>query len=174
MTMHLQRGLTTLNTSTRKKKRKITKAKLERWALDLRKYNKQMKSLGMHGHMMTMDQYVDYVHGQFIPAQSKKVSMVTTPWHQSGVSFERTTKHIPSHTSSASFAPALKKESMQYTGERKLVGIATMHKSNMVPIFADDEDKTGKKAATEIATMRRNQIILVKKNLTFSGLGAII
>jgi hypothetical protein len=37
-----------------------------------------------------------------------------------------------------------------------LVGIATMHKSNMVPIFADDEDKTGKKAATEIATMRRN------------------
>lgn len=156
MTMHLQRGLTTLNTSTKKPKRKITKAKLERWTVDLRKYNKQMKSLGMHNHMMTMDQYIDYVHGQFVPAQSKKVSMVTTPWHQSGNNFERTTKHIPSHTSSASFAPALKKESMQYTGERRLVGIATMHKSNMVPIFADDEDKTGKKAATEIATMRRN------------------
>jgi len=26
----------------------------------------------------------------------------------------------------------------------------------MVPIFADDDDKTGKKQATEIATMRRN------------------
>ena len=59
MTMHLQRGLTTLNTSTKKKKRKITKAKLERWTVDLRKYNKQMKSLGMHNHMMTMDQYID-------------------------------------------------------------------------------------------------------------------
>jgi hypothetical protein len=30
-----------------------------------------------------------------------------------------------------------------------------MHKSNMVPIFADDDDKTGSKQATEIATMRR-------------------
>ena len=53
--------------------------------------------------------------------------------------------------------PTPKKEPMQYTGERKLLGIATMHKSNMVPIFADDEeDKSGRKAATEIATMRRN------------------
>ena len=45
---------------------------------------------------------------------------------------------------------------MQYTGERRLVGIATMHKSNMVPIFADDDDKSGRKQATEISTMRRN------------------
>jgi hypothetical protein len=45
---------------------------------------------------------------------------------------------------------------MQYTGERRLVGIATMHKSNMVPVFADDDDKTGKKQATELAQMRRN------------------
>ena len=29
------------------------------------------------------------------------------------------------------------KESMTYSGERQLLGIATMHKSNMVPIFAD-------------------------------------
>ena len=49
-----------------------------------------------------------------------------------------------------------KKESLQYTGERKLLGIATMHKSNMVPVFADDDDKTGSKQATEIAQMRRN------------------
>jgi len=31
-----------------------------------------------------------------------------------------------------------------------------MHKSNMVPVFADDDDKQGKRAATEIAQMRRN------------------
>ena len=48
-----------------------------------------------------------------------------------------------------------KKEEMRYTGKRKLVGIATMHKSNMVPVFADEDDKTGSKQATEIATMRR-------------------
>jgi hypothetical protein len=39
---------------------------------------------------------------------------------------------------------------MQYTGERKLLGIATMHKSNMVPIFEDQKEQ-----AVEIAQMRR-------------------
>ena len=58
--------------------------------------------------------------------------------------------------SEKSFAPCTRKEPLQYTGERKLIGIATMHKSNMVPVFADDDDKTGSKQATEIATMRRN------------------
>jgi hypothetical protein len=37
---------------------------------------------------------------------------------------------------------------MVYSGERKLLGIATMHKSNMVPVFSSEE-------ATEIARMRR-------------------
>ena len=48
------------------------------------------------------------------------------------------------------------KEQMTYSGERKLVGIAMMHKSNLVPVFADDDDKNGSKQATEIAQMRRN------------------
>tara|TARA_B100000927_G_C16474660_1_gene472895 strand:+ start:3056 stop:3412 length:357 start_codon:yes stop_codon:yes gene_type:complete len=43
-----------------------------------------------------------------------------------------------------------KKEPLQYTGERKLVGIATMHKSNAVPIFEDDLQH-----AKDIARMRR-------------------
>lgn len=43
-----------------------------------------------------------------------------------------------------------KKEVMHYTGERKLIGIATMHKSNAVPIFEDD-----KQHAIDIARMRR-------------------
>ena len=54
-----------------------------------------------------------------------------------------------------SFA-STKKETMHYTGERKLVGIAMMHKSNSSPVFADDDDKTDPKQATEIAQMRRN------------------
>jgi len=41
-----------------------------------------------------------------------------------------------------------KKEQLIYSGERKLLGIATMHKSNMVPVF-DKED------AKDIAKMRR-------------------
>jgi hypothetical protein len=41
-----------------------------------------------------------------------------------------------------------KKAEMFYSGERKLLGIATMHKSNMVPVFA-------KQDAEDIAKMRR-------------------
>ena len=43
-----------------------------------------------------------------------------------------------------------KPEPNVYSGERKLIGIATMHKSNSVPIFEDN-----KELATEIAKMRR-------------------
>jgi hypothetical protein len=60
-------------------------------------------------------------------------------------------ERIPSYigTSTGDITP--KREPMQYTGERKLLGIATMHKSNMVPIFEED-----KQHAIDIARMRRN------------------
>jgi hypothetical protein len=41
-----------------------------------------------------------------------------------------------------------RQEQQTYSGERKLIGIATMHKSNMVPVF--DEQ-----SAKDIAKMRR-------------------
>lgn len=41
-----------------------------------------------------------------------------------------------------------KKETKEYSGKRKLLGIATMHKSNMVPVFSKED-------AEEIARMRR-------------------
>ena len=42
-----------------------------------------------------------------------------------------------------------KVKEQQYSGERKLIGIGLMHKSNLVPIW--DEE-----GANEISTMRRN------------------
>ena len=49
------------------------------------------------------------------------------------------------------YRPTMSKpEPNVYSGERKLIGIATMHKSNSVPIFEDN-----KELATEIARMRR-------------------
>ena len=57
---------------------------------------------------------------------------------------ERSTAHIPSlSTPGGSTAPVRK----VYTGD-KVLGIATMHKSNAVPIFAQEE-------AVEISRMRR-------------------
>jgi hypothetical protein len=37
-----------------------------------------------------------------------------------------------------------------YRGKRRLLGVATMHKSNLVPVFADKPEE-----AAEIAKMRR-------------------
>lgn len=43
-----------------------------------------------------------------------------------------------------------RKESVKYTGERQLLGIATMHKSNLVPIFADRKED-----AKDVSKMQR-------------------
>ena len=57
----------------------------------------------------------------------------------------RETPHIPSHDSGSGIAA--KKASPVYTGT-KIKGIGTMHKSNAVPIFSDEE-------AIAISQMRR-------------------
>ncbi len=57
----------------------------------------------------------------------------------------RETPKIPSLPFSG--APCLKKENPVYTGSA-IKGIGTMHKSNAVPIFSEEQ-------AIEIATMRR-------------------
>ena len=144
--------MTSLNTKKKRKSQKMTAGKLERLQKQHREHNKHMKQLGCHNNVMTFQEYCDYVSGNY---KSKfKPSVIKTDWEQEG--YTRKTEPVPSHNSKHSFAPATKRESMQYTGERKLVGIAMMHKSNLVPVFADDDDKTGQKQATEIAQMRRN------------------
>ena len=57
---------------------------------------------------------------------------------------------IPSApTNLSAYDPSMaKREPQVYNGERKLLGIATLHKSNMVPVFSKDD-------AIEIAKMRR-------------------
>jgi|TARA_Y100000287_G_scaffold161173_1_gene140453 hypothetical protein len=147
MTMHLERGLTTLNTTKRKKKQKSDAFYVDGW----REHNKFLKRMKLD--KMSLEEYIDYVQGKYKP--KSKPSASNFEWNASG-GYRKEQKHIPSRISKHSFAPATKKETMQYTGERKLVGIAMMHKSNLVPVFADDDDKTGSKQATEIAQMRRN------------------
>ena len=151
MTMHLVRGMTTI--INRKRKRHITKSKLERWEKERRIYNKDMKRLGMHGHQMTMEEYIDYVHGNY--RSQTQPHAIQTFRYQSNESQKKHRQYNQCFLKKEFHRPTPKRI-MQYTGERRLVGIATMHKSNMVPIFADDDDKSGRKQATEISTMRRN------------------
>lgn len=56
----------------------------------------------------------------------------------------RETTHYPSLNTGGY---ATKKQTQQYTGN-KMIGIGTLHKSNAVPVFCDDEAK-------EMARMRR-------------------
>ena len=149
MTMHLVRGMSSLNTK-KKKNKKLTLAKIAKYQEQLKEHNKFMKRIGCS--TMDLQEFIDYCQGNYKP---KKADKEFKPLKQTE-SYVRETKHIPSKDTKESFAPATRKEAMQYTGERKLVGIAMMHKSNLVPVFADDDDKTGSKQATEIAQMRRN------------------
>lgn len=61
--------------------------------------------------------------------------------------FIRETQYIPSLNGGKDMGPALKPAPKVYTGT-KIKGIGTMHKSNAVPIFSDEEAK-------DIAHMRR-------------------
>ena len=149
MTMHLARGFTTLNTKKRKpKKRKAESHYVDGW----RKQNKFYKEKGIE--LMTLPEYIDYVHGVYKP--KGELRAVQTPWHHTDSAYHRESPKVHSSNAKDGIGTATKKPSMQYTGERKLVGIAMMHKSNLVPVFADENDKDGSKAATEISQMRRN------------------
>ena len=57
----------------------------------------------------------------------------------------RKTPHIPSLQSS--WSPCLKRNDKTYTGGN-MVGIGTLHKSNAIPIFSDDDAK-------DLSKMRR-------------------
>lgn len=152
MTMSLARGLTTLNTKKPKKK-KLTLAQISKYQQDMNKHNKEMRRIGCHNLQMDLEHYIAYARGEHKPRT--KPAPKADWYNEAGSIYQRPSDDIPSLNSKDSFAPCTKKESIQYTGKRKLVGIATMHKSNMVPVFADEDDKTGSKQATEIATMRR-------------------
>lgn len=59
--------------------------------------------------------------------------------------YKRQTEHIPSLNTGLAWAPAHSKKT--YTGS-KMLGIGTLHKSNAVPVFTEEEAK-------DMAKMRR-------------------
>lgn len=75
-----------------------------------------------------------------------KKKVVATSVFVQPKAYVRETPKIPSLPFTAE--PCTKKEAQRYTGTA-MKGIGTMHKSNSVPIFTDEQ-------AVEIATMRRN------------------
>lgn len=78
--------------------------------------------------------------------QRRAMSAPSLDYKLSAPAGRSTSNHIPSLNTGEGIASS--KPSQQYTGT-KMKGIGTMHKSNSVPIFSDEE-------AVAIATMRRN------------------
>lgn len=141
MTMHLVRGMSTLNTKKRKSKSKLDMAQME---LDWRRYNKDMRRKNMHSCQFdTLQEYVDYRMGkrkhkpQFKEYEPSKHYVRETEKQKS----LSTSDTIPGNGSA-------KPEPKEYTGDY-IVGIATMHKSNLVPVGRGDDPK-------DYAQMRRN------------------
>lgn len=142
MTMHLaSHAYSTIN--TRKHKPKYTKANIAKWQEELRLHNKRMKQIGEP--KLSFDEYVDYIHGKRKLASPAKDRSAFKPYTPTSTSYRRETAHYPSHDNG--IGVAAKTENQKYTGTL-IKGIATMHKSNAVPIIDDQQAK-------DIASMRR-------------------
>jgi hypothetical protein len=142
--MHLAPVYYTTTNYKNRKNRKLTDNQMKKLETEWRQYNKRMRKMNCHSAQFdNLDDYIAYTQGKYKP--TIKGSNETLKVKES---YRRETPYIPSSNNVAGNAP--KKESQVYSGERQLLGIATMHKSNMVPIFADNKEE-----AKEIASMRR-------------------
>jgi hypothetical protein len=82
---------------------------------------------------------------QEVKKKSKAMKAETLSYKLTAPVGRSTTNHIPSRNTGDGVAST--KQIPQYTGT-KIIGIGTMHKSNAVPIFSDEE-------AQDISKMRR-------------------
>ena len=147
MSMHLL-GPQFSNTSTRKRKKTLTDNQYHNMCMEWAAHNKQMKKLGCKPE--PLEDYIARRQGKY---KAPVKASVRGPFDTKA--YTRETPHYPSisntnlkdHKKDLANACA-KKEPNVYSGERKLLGIAVMHKSNLVPVF-DRED------AAELARMRR-------------------
>ena len=139
MTMHLHRGLSTL--SIRKPSFKLTKAKEASWREDLAIYNRELKRRGQP--RLTWEEYMNMRLGK-----TKATKPTFKPLSATVSTHPRYVDRVQHDSLGVVAGNTLKRESLKYDGERKLLGIAVLHKSCLQPVFSQQE-------AEEIAKMRR-------------------
>ena len=133
MTMHLL-GPAYSTTNTSKRKSKVSNSQYHKYCMDWRDDCKRNKRLGIKSK--TLDEYLAYRQGKYNP----KLRGTKMPEYN-------VSNHREKYPSLADTGVTFAKKPNIYTGDR-LLGIATMHKSNSVPVFSQED-------AIEIATMRR-------------------
>lgn len=145
MSMHMIKGVQ-VHGKSHKKKKPLTANQLKKLEVEWRQYNKDMRRKHMHDmQFQDFNDYVAYTRGEYKP-KAKKEFTTYAPSKPS----VRDTKEYPSLKTSDTIPTGAtpRKEPQRYTGDL-LVGIGTMHKSNMVPIMR------GTNEAKDIAKMRR-------------------
>lgn len=143
MSMHLV-GPYLTTTNYRKRKSKVTQSQMNRWMEGWREKCKQNKRLGLA--KPTFEEYVDMLHGRIKTDKPKFKPLNSQPDPVA----ERIRAHKEQYPSLGGFGSpnsTAKKEPQKYTGTL-IKGIATMHKSNAVPVIDDEQAK-------EISRMRR-------------------
>jgi hypothetical protein len=122
----------TISTKKRKSKGVTITAK---YASEFSEYNKFMRKTGLKEK--SLEEYIAYRQGKYNPV------LRGTPMTKYEVS-----NHRELYPSGDGTGTTYARKENFYTGERKLLGVAVMHKSNLVPVF-DQKD------AEDIARMRR-------------------
>jgi len=142
MTMHIVKGVYTTSKKPKKKK-KAEKVSFSAMELEWRKYNKDMRK--SHCHNLQFATLKDYI--EYRSSKSKKFTKEFKEYVPEKTYERKQHKYasIPPTATDISFS---KPERPEYTGDY-IVGIATMHKSNSVPVGRDDNPK-------DYSTMRRN------------------
>jgi hypothetical protein len=136
MTMHMIKGIY----APASKPKKIDLAQMEK---DWRQHSKDMRKQNMPClQFNTLQDYIAFRTGK---VKSKKKAFEAYVPQKSETVYKN---HYPSHTSPNDSAGGLLKEKPVYSGDY-MVGIATMHKSNLVPVGRGDNP-------TDYATMRRS------------------
>ena len=151
MTMHLAQGLSTINTKKRKKKA-LTQKDIERYTIEWRKQNKAMRQKHCHDlQYATLEEYIAYCRGEikFTPTTKKTTYKQPTSWRRDEPVYPSL---MEESVKDGSFfknpnSGTGKIEPQKYTGTL-IKGIATMHKSNAVPVIDDQH-------MIDIARMRR-------------------
>jgi hypothetical protein len=141
MTMHLV-GPYLTTTNYKKRKTKMTKARVLQLEEGHKSHNKFLKSIKLAP--VTYDEYVDYVHGRTPHTRKPAPEPLKVV-----ADYRRQVPTIPSlpMTTEGMQNACARKEPQRYTGTL-IKGIATMHKSNAVPVINDEQ-------AREISSMRR-------------------
>ena len=147
MTMHLVGPYMTTTNYKKRKQKKLTENQLEKLRVQWRQHNKDMRRKNMHSlQHETFEDYLAYIRGT--PKPRKKEEREFQPYAPTKSNVRHTESYPSLQTSNTIPGACAKRESPKYTGDL-IVGIATMHKSNAVPVMR------GTKQAEDIAKMRR-------------------